>query len=413
MNRSRVGRTLAALVVSGLVATACSDSGTDARASADTKSAAEPGKSAAPIKIGFIGTTEADVFAFPQTAAAAEARVKAANAAGGVDGRKLELVTCNDANDPNKAAACVRQAVDAGVVAVIGGLSQQGDTITGGLAQAGVIYTGHRPLGPGDYSSPVSFPLVGGSASTAAGLGLTAVKDLKCQHIVTITGDAPGNRAATKVFDEAVKSSGGAIATSVVTPSNTTDYSPAGASAAGAKADCILLMMTPPEIARATPAVRKAAGDAVLLAPSGAVPPQIVEALGKTADGIVLADSQLPVSDADNEAMARFRDEMSKFGGNASPDSFGLTSWLAVDVVIKVASGLDGKVDAKTIREAFEGLASVDSGGILGDFGFTELSPVPERPRQFNRTYIISTIRDGDYVIEDRSFKDATKVLSS
>ena len=59
MNSSRIGRTLAVVTATALFASACSGSGTNAT---------QPGNRASsndPVKIGFIGTTEADAFASP------------------------------------------------------------------------------------------------------------------------------------------------------------------------------------------------------------------------------------------------------------------------------------------------------------------------------------------------------------
>src|SRR6266850_2439453 len=42
------------------------------------------------------------------------------NAKGGINGRKIELITCNDENRPEKAVACLRDAQDKGAVMIFG-----------------------------------------------------------------------------------------------------------------------------------------------------------------------------------------------------------------------------------------------------------------------------------------------------
>jgi branched-chain amino acid transport system substrate-binding protein len=42
------------------------------------------------------------------------------NAKGGIKGRKIELITCNDENRPEKAVACARDMIDKGVVIILG-----------------------------------------------------------------------------------------------------------------------------------------------------------------------------------------------------------------------------------------------------------------------------------------------------
>jgi branched-chain amino acid transport system substrate-binding protein len=42
------------------------------------------------------------------------------NAAGGIKGRKVEMITCNDENRPEKAVACARDMIEKGVVMILG-----------------------------------------------------------------------------------------------------------------------------------------------------------------------------------------------------------------------------------------------------------------------------------------------------
>lgn len=46
--------------------------------------------------------------------------VEEVNAKGGIAGRKIELVTCNDENKPEKAVACAREMIDKGAVMIFG-----------------------------------------------------------------------------------------------------------------------------------------------------------------------------------------------------------------------------------------------------------------------------------------------------
>src|SRR6187200_865707 len=49
------------------------------------------------------------------------------NAKGGINGRKIDLRTCNDENRPDKAVACTRDLIDQGAVIIFG------DTLTASL----------------------------------------------------------------------------------------------------------------------------------------------------------------------------------------------------------------------------------------------------------------------------------------
>src|SRR5437867_1744571 len=73
------------------------------------------------IKVGFIGANGTAVANWPHATAEAKAAVRGWNSRGGLHGHKLELVYCNDKNDPNLGIACARQMVKEKVIAVVGG----------------------------------------------------------------------------------------------------------------------------------------------------------------------------------------------------------------------------------------------------------------------------------------------------
>jgi hypothetical protein len=122
------------LVVSAMALAACSSSSsktsggttttsggatTVAPSSGTTTPAATP--TGAPIKIMQTGTNTSSVFGFPETAAGAQAAAKAINSAGGIGGRPVTIVVCNDQFQSTVAVQCANQAVSSHVSAVLGG----------------------------------------------------------------------------------------------------------------------------------------------------------------------------------------------------------------------------------------------------------------------------------------------------
>ena len=108
-----------------------------------TLTASAPGISTSTIKIGLItsltGSASSEYIGLPK---AVQARVDSANAAGGVDGRQLQVVTCDDASTPTGNATCAQSLNSKGVFGIIaesaftfGGyryMQQQGIPVTGG-----------------------------------------------------------------------------------------------------------------------------------------------------------------------------------------------------------------------------------------------------------------------------------------
>ncbi len=110
-------------------ATATADTTADTTAdstadtTADTSAEVVTPPTGEPIKLMSTGTIESAAFSIPSIPIGAQVAVDEINAAGGIDGRPLELLVCNDELDPNKASGCIQTAVQEGVVALVGGLS--------------------------------------------------------------------------------------------------------------------------------------------------------------------------------------------------------------------------------------------------------------------------------------------------
>jgi branched-chain amino acid transport system substrate-binding protein len=103
--------------------------------------------------------------------AMAEAYARWINSTGGIDGRKLTVLTCNDHNDSVGAAQCAQNAVNENVVAVVGSYSQFSDSYFPPLQGAGIPYIGGYGVTTDEFTSPLSYPVNGGLATLLAGLG--------------------------------------------------------------------------------------------------------------------------------------------------------------------------------------------------------------------------------------------------
>src|SRR5690349_18557209 len=73
-----------------------------------------------PIKVLVSAPVNAAAYATPEVLDTVQAGVDGINRRGGINGSPVELSTCDNGNDPNKAAQCAQQAVREGAVAMIG-----------------------------------------------------------------------------------------------------------------------------------------------------------------------------------------------------------------------------------------------------------------------------------------------------
>ncbi len=138
--RSDMRRSLA-LYVAGLLAVslaACSSqSGGSATSASGGSGASASVTTGSAIKLMVIADLETPVQALPQIVTGAQAAANQVNAAGGVNGRKIEILSCNTQGNPNVSASCAREAVSDHVAAVVGLLSITSSSVIPILAAAG------------------------------------------------------------------------------------------------------------------------------------------------------------------------------------------------------------------------------------------------------------------------------------
>src|SRR5947207_557988 len=121
-----------------------------------------PGVGAAPnaIKVMMIYSKSGAV-AFPQLPDGADAAVRAINRSGGIHGRPLEFIACDDGGNESGAAACGRQAVSERVVALVGTTSLYGGAYLPTLVKHRIADLGNVPSSVEDFISRATFPLSG------------------------------------------------------------------------------------------------------------------------------------------------------------------------------------------------------------------------------------------------------------
>ena len=193
-----------------------------------------------PIKVMATGTIESAAFSLPTIPLGAQIAVDEINAAGGINGRPLELVVCNDELDPNKASP-LRPGSP--------GRRRRPRRRSVRLRAARVPAApdlGHR-LGraatSSDFSTPILFPVGADGATAFAGIGAAAI-ETGCKNpavLISATG-SPANTAAIKA---GIEMEGGTVAVELQT--NGPDLAPLVESALAEGADSIASGVSPAE----------------------------------------------------------------------------------------------------------------------------------------------------------------------
>ena len=197
-------------------------------------------KSEPVVELGIITVFESPVLSLVDQVTAAEASVTAFNKRGGVGGRCMKLVACDDGADPNQAADCARQMADSDVVATINDTTAVGNQGVIDILQAAGIPRFEVSPSTEDLTSPNSYAIGAGGAGTTF---MMAPPLLKTEHkkIYIIGVDVPTIGTFPALMKPMADSYGAEIVGLSKVPAGTTDFQQFVLAAEDAGADGVIL----------------------------------------------------------------------------------------------------------------------------------------------------------------------------
>ena len=359
---------VAALAALALLAatTGCSD---DADEGSSTTVEEAPATSQAPegepLRIGLISNTTWLELA----SAGAEAAIARINDAGGVDGRPLELVTCDNQDSANVAATCAQDfAADASLLATVGDVSSFGGDTHPPLEQAGIAGIGTVPLGFADFTEPRVFSATSGGLEFL-GIASFLHDELGARAIGMATIDDPTAQALPALVDGVLAPRGTQLAASVVIPIASADVS-SNAAALG-DTDGQALALTEDLALRYVRAARQQGFTGPLMLSETVVPASVLEeSLSATDLEDVYAITWF---DKTSQGYADFLADMEQYQPDVEPGDLGANAWLSVNMFAEVVAGL-GEISRSGVYEAMNALSGFDTGGMTPPLDYTVAS---------------------------------------
>ncbi|UGY92040.1 ABC transporter substrate-binding protein [Streptomyces gobiensis] len=158
----------------------------------------------------------------PGMPALAQAYARWVNAKGGINGRELKVITCNEGNDSVRAAQCARRARDEGAVAVVGSYSQHGRIFMPSLESDGIPYIGGFGVTEEEFTSPLSYPVNGGKAALLAGSGRQLAET--CEQISLVRPDTIAGDELPGLFNAGLAAGKHKPATDIRAPEDSASY---------------------------------------------------------------------------------------------------------------------------------------------------------------------------------------------
>ncbi|MFI7318844.1 ABC transporter substrate-binding protein [Streptomyces venezuelae] len=357
----------------------------------------------------------------PGVPAMAQAYARWVNAHGGLGGRELKVLTCNDHNDSVGAAECARQAVDHDVVAVVGAYSQHGRSFLGPLEVAGIPYIGGYGVTDDEFSSPLSYPVNGGEPALLAGNGRQLAA--RCDRVSLVRPDTLAGDELPKLLNQGLADGHHKPVSDIRAPEDGTDLTPQAERAlkdAGADNGCVTAALgartdTFYDSFRRTkddyPPVR-------ISSVLGSVDQSLIDRTGGASgpyEGAYVTGWYPAAGDARWDRMRDVIREQA-FGDNrVDPSDAGVqTTWIAYTVLKQAVESLDGgEVSARTLRRALDGGLRVETGGLTPPLSwrFEDLLAASEFPRLINSGVTFQTVRDGRLVPAREGFVNVEKTL--
>ena len=394
-----IRRTAGALAGAAVLAIALSACSPSTSAPADTGSASEPlaGLDGDPILVMTIGNwTQPQLgTSNPEFPAGAQAAAAAVNADGGIGGRPIEVIVCSDELDTDTARQCARDAVDKGVVAVVGLQTTNEVAILPILEEAGIPAVGVYPFTDVGLTSPVSFPDVSGFVGQTLGMGLQ-LAEAGATNVTTVVPGGLGG-IATAVGDavgQGAESAGATYDGLVQIPAGSSDLSPSIASATGNGAGVAGFGA---DEAAFISAMRSLAPDSDISTFPFNLTDSVIESAGQASEGVMGVDGLVPPT-AETDGTAKYLADMKAFDPSLNASTTGLHEWLAMWTFSRVIADLD-TIDPASVMTAMSSVTDLDMGGITPPYSTTSESAT--YPRMFNSTVVFQEVQDGELVLQD------------
>jgi ABC-type branched-subunit amino acid transport system substrate-binding protein len=362
----------------------------------------------------------------PGMPALAQAYARWVNAQGGLGGRKLNVLTCNDHNDSVAAAKCARRAVKEDAVAVLGSYSQYADSFFPVLEGARIPYIGGYGLTNTEFTSPLSYPVNGGQPALLAGLG-SALAD-SCGPVTLVRPDTIAGDQLSALLDSGLVSGGHERAHDQRAAEDATSYDDQSERALAregtgqGKPGCVVPVLGD-RTGTFMDSFRRASEDhpdvrnATVL---GSVDQTTINASGGASgpyEGAYVTGWYPSVGDPAWDALKKLIKEQAFGDNNVDAADAGVqTTWIAYTVFREVVESLgDGEVSADTVRRALDDGLEVGTGGLTPDLRWTFADKLASVgfPRLVNADVTLQVVREGRLVSARQGAVDTTRTLQN
>ncbi len=421
-NRRSLRRKLALIAVAGLLAASCGSdeetttpapeaetevtAGTTAEPTGDStaeSTATEP--SGDPIKVMTVTTLNAAGPTYENIANTANAYADYINARGGIAGRPLEVTVCDEQFDPAVATTCARQAVEEGMVSIVGSFTFFAESIVPVIAESSITWFGACcPITPSELTSPYSFN-IGNQPMYAVGAVKKAVDD-GCENINAVIID--GAQIFIPPMENAMTALGKTFGEVIILPPTAQDYS-AEVAQATTDADCVITIVSETPFITWNTAWAQSGTEAQQFGPQGNLNEISAAGNEEATDGNIIAGMYPDIS---TEPWAEYRVAIEESGLDTAEQDYnslgGMGTWAAFVGFTQIAETIEGDITAESFYAAASTTSNLDLNGMVPVLDFTKewTDGLEGYNRLFNRSVVYSKLENGKVVPLTTEFED-------
>lgn len=356
------------------------------------------------------GTAATNMPGMPAMARAYEHWV---NSKGGVNGRTLRVLTCNEKNTPTGAADCARKAISEKAVAVVGSYSQHGRAFMAPLEAEGIPFIGGYGVSSEEFQSTLSYPVNGGQPVLLAGAGHQLGR--ACSQVALVRPDTLAGDSLPVLLNAGLRANKMGDASDIRAAEDAADFAPQAREAlsntsAGKERGCVTAVLGERT---------ETFFDAFRRADTQKKNPQISSVLGSVSQSLVdrtggrespfegaYLTSWYPVStDPLWEPMRTVISEHA-FGGDSldAADSGAQTTWIAYTVLNEIVNRFkrDETVTARKVARVLNQSQAVTTGGLTPDLSwrYQDMRAVGGFPRIVNGRVSFQIVQAGRLVAQ-------------
>ncbi|WP_116999407.1 ABC transporter substrate-binding protein [Desertimonas flava] len=379
-----------------------------AAANAGGQRAAGTEPSGDPIKVMTVTTLNANGPTYENIAITAELFADYINAQGGVAGHPLEVTVCDEQFDPAVAATCARQAVDEGMVSVVGSFTYFAESIVPVIAASDITWFGACcPISPSELSDPHSFP-IGNQPMYAVGEVKRANED-GCENINAVITEGAAAIFQTPM-ENAMAAYGKEFGDIILTPEVSQDYSAEVAKAISG-ADCVVTVMSETPFLTWNTAWAQSGTEIPQYGNQGNLNEISVVGAEEATDGDIIAGMYPDIA---TEPWDEYRTALEEAGVDQEENDFnslgGMGTWAAYTAFTQIAETIEGDITAQSFYEAASNTSELDLGGMVPVLDFTQewTDGLPGYNRLFNRSVVFSVLDNGEVVPLTQEFEDVS-----